>query len=101
VKVFLRVFLAGLPTVILWCVFDWIYVKTPSLQTSRALSNGIGCVFLALLPVCIFLSLLGPRKRNAIGGSAAVIWFIGATVVWGFVAWTVAMNFHLAIGGKL
>jgi hypothetical protein len=52
--------------------------------------------------VGFFLSLI---LSNDAEGTArpgrALLWTLVATVVWGFVSWTILMNFHLAIGGKL
>jgi hypothetical protein len=99
-RVLRRLFLPGIATLALWCLFDTAYVKSWLPRTSAVFSGPVWWALYAALPVGFFLSLILSNDADARPGRA-LLWTLVATVVWGFVSWTILMNFHLAIGGKL
>ena len=99
-RVPLSLFLAGLPVLGLWLVLDWIWVMWPQLETS-GVWRAIGWALIVALPSSIFFALFRLTKKGILKPAAAVVWVILGTIVWGYVAWTLVINFQLAIGGGL
>jgi hypothetical protein len=101
-KVFTRLLIVGVAVLAIWCLFDAAYVKSWLPQSSFFLSKPVGWLLFALMPAAFFLSLLLPD--DAAGAQhlgRTFLLTVIATVVWGFIAYTLLVNFHLAIGGKL
>jgi hypothetical protein len=76
------------------------YVKSWLPQTSFVFSTPVAFGLFAALPLVFLVTLFSSRDEEVVDHPIrTVVVALGASAAWGFLAYTLLMNFHFAIGG--